>query len=213
MAIGFWSGAAMRQRVVALEERWFDRTRHVQTAGNVRRDVTKIVGEWRDSEMYVPVRVANAAAALREVPVRDHAAYTFVDIGSGKGRVLFLAAEYPYRAVRGVEFSDALHAAAVENIAQYRYGGQRCRDIASLHDDAAAYEFPAGNLVVMLFNPFGPVVMGKMVENLARSLEASPRHVVIVLVSPWHWEQVAGMKGMRRVIASPRYHLYEVGGV
>jgi tRNA G46 methylase TrmB len=64
--------------------------------------------------MYGPVRVANAHAALRDLPLVHtqnggagggaYSQYTFIDVGSGKGRVLFVAAEYPFRKVIGVEF-------------------------------------------------------------------------------------------------------------
>ena len=212
MAIGFWSFAAMRQGVAALEEWWFDRTRHVQTVGNAGRpNASAIAGELRDGAMYVPVRGANVRAALRALPIRDYGAYTFLDVGSGKGRMLFLAAEYPFRAVLGLEFSDELHAQAEANVAQFRSRKQQCRDIGLIHGDAAEYEFPKGNLVVAMFNPFGPDVMGRMVANLERSLEANPRHVIVVLLWPEHWEQVAGMRGVRMVQRTRRHHIYEVG--
>ena len=40
----------------------------------------------------------------------------FVDYGSGKGRVVIMAAESPFRKVIGVEFSAQLHAIAKENV-------------------------------------------------------------------------------------------------
>ncbi len=40
----------------------------------------------------------------------------FVDIGSGKGRVLIAAAEHPFLQVAGVEYSKELHEAALNNI-------------------------------------------------------------------------------------------------
>jgi hypothetical protein len=62
-----------------------------------------------DSHIYAPVRAANAHAALRDLPIGDYAQYTFVDVGSGKGRMLFVAAEYRFRKVIGVEFATDLH--------------------------------------------------------------------------------------------------------
>ncbi len=216
MAVGFWgrgwSLAAIRLKVAELESWWFDWTRHVQTAGNVRRpNAAEVVGELRDGAMYVPVRAENLKTALEESPIREFGAYTFLDVGSGKGRMLFLAAEYPFRAVRGLEFSNVLHAQAERNIAEYRSGRQRCKDIVVIHGDAAEYEFPNGNLVVAMFNPFGPEVMGRMVANLERSLGESPRHVIVVLLWPEHWEQVAGMRGAREVVRTRRHHIYEIG--
>ena len=203
-------GAAIRSYVRAIEEWWFDTTRHVRTAGDVAMpDAAKVVGEIRDSEMYVPVRVTNAHAALRDLPCGDLSEYTFIDMGSGKGRMLFVAAEYPFRRVMGVEFSGDLHEQALANIGTYKHRRQRCRDIESVHADAAAFEFPDEKLVIYMFNPFGPEVMRAMLANLERSLERSPRHVVVVMLWPERADVVAGMPWMREYRKTRRYHVYQ----
>ena len=72
-----------------IEDWWFDRSRHVDTSGLAPKpDPSRVVGEVRDSNIYGPVRAANAHAAIRDLPIRDFSEYTFIDIGSGKGRVL-----------------------------------------------------------------------------------------------------------------------------
>jgi SAM-dependent methyltransferase len=204
----------VKGRVRACEEWWFDTTRRVKTAGDVGiPEASGVVGEIRDSQIYVPVKVANAHAALRDLPIEDYSQYTFVDVGSGKGRMLFVAAEYPFRRLVGVEFATDLHELAVENIAQYRYAAQRCREIESVHADAAEFEFPDGNLVVYLFNPFGPEVMGRMLANLERSIERQPRHVVVVMLWPENAELVAGMRGMEMYRQARRHHIYQSDAV
>jgi SAM-dependent methyltransferase len=200
----------VKGRVRACEEWWFDTTRRVKTAGDEKApEASGVVGGIRDSHIYAPVRAANAHAALRDLPVGDLSQYTFVDVGSGKGRMLFVAAEYPFRGVVGVEFATDLHQQAVENIGRYRYPGQRCREIQSVQADAAEYEFPNGNLVIYLFNPFGPDVMGRMLKNLERSIEREPRHVVVVMLWPENAELVAGMRGMRAYRQTRRHHIYQ----
>jgi SAM-dependent methyltransferase len=200
----------VKGRVRACEEWWFDATRRVKTAGDAGApEASGIVGEIRDSHIYAPVRVANAHAALRDLPIEDYSQYTFVDVGSGKGRMLFVAAEYPFRKVIGVEFATDLHELALKNIGRYRYAGQRCREIASVHADAAEFAFPDGNLVVYLFNPFGPEVMGRMLANLERSIERQPRHVLVVMLWPENAEMVAGMRGMGVYRQTRRHHIYQ----
>ena len=202
--------SSIRAFVRSLEERWFDTTRGVRTAGDVALpDAAKRVGEIRDSEMYVPVRAANAHAALRDLPCKDLSEYTFIDMGSGKGRMLFVAAEYPFRRVMGVEFSYDLHEEALANIGTYRRGRLRCGAIESVHADAAAFEFPDEKLVIYMFNPFGPEVMRAMLANLERSLERSPRHVVLVMLWPERADVVAGMPWLREYRRTRRYHVYE----
>ena len=118
----------LKERVRALEDWWFDTTRHVRTSRNAAApEASKVVGEIRDSYIYAPVRVANAHAALRDLPINDFSQYTFVDVGSGKGRMLFVAAEYPFRRVVGVEFSNQLHVEALENIKRLGIRGSDAR--------------------------------------------------------------------------------------
>jgi SAM-dependent methyltransferase len=165
--------------------------------------------------MYIPVRAANAHAALRDIPVAlsedGLSDYTFVDMGSGKGRMLFVAAEYPFHKVVGVEFSLELHEEAVRNIQRYISRKRRCGEIEAVLADAAAFPFPEGKLVVYLFNPFGPEVMGRMLENLAASLQRNPRHVVILLIWPECGELVSAMPGAREVKKTRRHQVYEFG--
>ena len=155
-----------KQRIHIFGDWWFDATRHVRTVGYAKPEAATIVGEVRDSYDHVPIRVANAREALRDLPIRDFSDYTFIDMGSGKGRMLFIAAEYPFRKVMGVEFSTVLHPQAQENIKRYRHRKRQCGEIESVCADAAEFEFPEEKLVVYMFNPFGPEVMGRMLANL-----------------------------------------------
>jgi cyclopropane fatty-acyl-phospholipid synthase-like methyltransferase len=205
--------SGVKERVRACEDWWFDTSRRVHTSGLVQRPraAAQIVGEIRDSHMYGAVRVANAHAALRDLPLTDYSKYTLIDMGSGKGRVLFIAAEYPFRKVIGVEFSNALHEEALANLKRYRYSGRRCADIEPVHVDARDFEFPDDNLVIYLFNPFGPEVMEKMLANLERSLERHPRHAIVVMLWPDHSDVVERMAIMRVYKKTRRHHIYEAG--
>jgi len=177
------------------------------------------VGEIRDSHVHAPVRVANAHAALRDLPIgdshgtgsrgTDYSHYTFLDMGSGKGRMLFVAAEYPFRKVVGVEFAEDLQEQALDNIKRYKHSRRRCAEIESVLADAAEVGFPEGNLVVYLFNPFGPEVMGRMLANLERSLEGRPRHVIVLMLWPENAALVAGMPGMQVYRQTRRHHIYQ----
>ena len=67
-------------------------------------------------EVVDPVLFRERIAALRI----DFPQYTFIDLGCGKGCMLLIAAQFPFRQVRGVEFAPALQAIAEKNIAVYR---------------------------------------------------------------------------------------------
>ncbi len=52
--------------------------------------------------------------------------FTFVDLGSGKGRTLLMASEYPFRRIIGVEILVELNKIAQQNIVRYRSERQKC---------------------------------------------------------------------------------------
>jgi SAM-dependent methyltransferase len=174
----------LRKAVVAAEGWWFDWRRHVRTGGYLPLDGLTLAGGAKPGHEYLAVRPRGARAALADLPLRNHADYAFVDLGSGKGRMLFLAAEYPFRRITGVELARELHDAAVQNIRSYRSPKQRCRVIESIYMDAAEYLFPDPPLVISLFNPFGPGVLREVLDHLNASAAAHPREIVLILLNP-----------------------------
>jgi SAM-dependent methyltransferase len=200
----------LRTTIRAIEDWWFDTTRSVETCAALPQPgPDQVVGDLGDSLTYSPVRAANVRASLRDLPIRNYADYTFIDIGSGKGRVLFVAAEFPFRKVIGVEFATHIHQHALRNIQRFRRWGRRCGSIESINANAAEFEFPNENLVLYLCNPFGPEIMGRMLANLSQSLDTHPRHVVIILLWPERSQQVAGTRHMQPWKLTRRFHIYQ----
>jgi hypothetical protein len=105
--------------------------------------------------------------------------FTFIDLGSGKGRVLLMASEYPFKRIIGVEFMPELHRTAQKNIACYPNDREQCRQIETVCMDAREFQFPDGPLVVYLFNPFPESTFAQVLENLRLSVEQAPRPVYI----------------------------------
>jgi SAM-dependent methyltransferase len=114
---------------------------------------------------YEPTPVAQAQALLDASPLAPEQV-TFVDIGAGMGRVVFLAARRPFRAVIGVEISPALVEIARENLGALDDPRRLARDVRFVQADAAAYHFPPGDLVVYLYNPFAEPILTAMLERL-----------------------------------------------
>jgi len=117
-----------------------------------------------------------------------HEAYTFVDLGCGKGRALLLASNLPFKQIIGVELSPQLHHMSLLNIRRFRSDSQRCTNIVSLCQNATEYAFPPENLVLYLFNPFGAEVLRSVVANLESTLRTVPRRVYVIYVKPVHKE-------------------------
>jgi hypothetical protein len=115
---------------------------------------------------------------MQAIPV-DFSQFTFIDLGSGKGRVLLMASDYPFQRIVGVEFMADLHRVAQKNITSYSSDHQRCRQIDAFQMDARDFQFPLEPLVVYLFNPFSEPTFAHIFENLRRSIELARRPVWI----------------------------------
>jgi len=103
----------------------------------------------------------------------------FVDIGSGMGRVVFMAAHRPFRRVIGVERSSSLTDVAQGIIARHRHR-LTCQDVELLSVDALEWEIPDDLTVVYLFAPFPDEVFGQLVDRLVASVERCPRVIRLI---------------------------------
>jgi hypothetical protein len=134
-------------------------------------------------QAYGPTPERAFTEMLSAVP-RDFKDFVFIDFGSGLGRVLLLASEYPFQAIRGVEFSPDLHKIACDNIRSYRSQTQKCADIASVCQDAAEYEIPEERAVFYFYNPFLEPVMARVIQNIEQSLHRNPREAYLIYYNP-----------------------------
>lgn len=100
----------------------------------------------------------------------DPASYTFVDYGSGKGKLLLLAADYPFAEIIGVEYAPALHDIAVKNVAAYGSRTQKCTAIRCVHADAMAWTPPSVPSIYFIGNAFDAATTRVVVGNIERSL-------------------------------------------
>jgi len=127
--------------------------------------------------------------ALQQSATANHATlnfreFTFVDLGSGKGRTLLMASDYPFRSIVGVELLPSLHQIAQENIRLYKSEAQKCFVIESTCIDATAFQFPDQPIVLYLFNPFPESGMRQVFANLKAALRDHPRAVYVLYHNP-----------------------------
>jgi hypothetical protein len=106
---------------------------------------------------------------------QDFSEFAFVDIGCGKGRALIIAAEFGFNRLIGVEFVAGFAETARRN----------CRRLGIPAEirtqDALEFEFPAGNLVIYLYNPFNSGALAPLLDQL---LAAEPRECFVIYVNP-----------------------------
>jgi len=134
---------------------------------------------------YDPTPPAIAEHLIGQVAGQAHG-FTFVDFGAGKGRVMILAARHPFAKVAGVEWSEPLHRIARANLAKVARRDSTLAPMELSLGDATEYRFPKTPSVLYFFNPFDYETTRRVAENLAESLVAAPRKIVVISYSPPH---------------------------
>ena len=134
--------------------------------------------------------------------------FTFIDLGSGKGRTLLMASDYPFARIIGVELLAELDAIAESNLARYRSEQQKCFALESHAGDAREFAFPAEPTVLYLFNPFPEHVLRAVLANLRTSVAEAPRPVFVIYHNLIHERVFTGCSWLEPVHRSPQFAIY-----
>jgi SAM-dependent methyltransferase len=158
----------------------FDRKFGTDTGGAMEPATLGIADDARREQaiLYLPSPARVTRWMLDNVGI-DHRTFSLVDLGCGKGRVLLVAADYPFARIVGVEISPALCEIARANITRYQPRSRRCQAVDVVNADASAFEFPATNLLLHLYHPFEPSLTSEVLSRLEQSVRATPRKVVV----------------------------------
>jgi len=137
----------------------------------------------------------------------DLSQYTFIDLGSGKGRALLLAREYPFARYVGMELLPELHAVAQQNVRRMAAEEQGRFELQC--GDAREFGFPAGPIFLYLFDPFPAPILAVVMENLERSLQESPRPAYVGYQNPVSERVIAALARFRKVGGTMQWALYD----
>jgi SAM-dependent methyltransferase len=164
----------------------FDAAHGTHTGGIQELFGFKIVGENAGHGLSHIASGSNEFSKMMAELDIEYKAFTFIDLGSGKGRALMLAAAFPFRRIVGVEFAAELHEVANANIAALAVRQPAMPQVELICGDAAAYEFPNEPLIIYLFNPFGSAVIRSVAERAINSWRNANRPVHILYMNPVH---------------------------
>lgn len=183
----------------------FDLRHGTSTMGWVERDAIDTPSPNKaHSAPYRATKARPLNRLLRSLPLPHDC--TFVDIGSGKGRVLLIASRFGFRRVVGIDFSEPLCELARANVGAYARTTPLRSPVDVVQADATTYPFNADERVFFLFNPFDRVVLEQVLGNLRRSLSRDPRKVWLIYNTPLDHDVV------RRASIFTHDALYEIGG-
>lgn len=150
----------------------YERYARVRTAGDIEAQELGYA-----HGIYIPSSWLVLRELFRSLEVAEND--TFVDVGSGMGRVVLMAARRPFKRVIGVERSEQLNEVARGNIARTRHR-LVCNDIEFVSVDVQQWEIPDDVTVVYLYCPFPAPVFERVVENVIASMNRAPRPVRVI---------------------------------
>ncbi|HEV8048572.1 MAG TPA: class I SAM-dependent methyltransferase [Terriglobales bacterium] len=183
-----------------------------------RVDTTAATVGWRDRLLghfhssYQPTEPTlfhEMLESLKQVtPKINLPEFTFIDIGSGKGRALLLASQYPFKRILGIELLPELHRVAKDNISKYKSDSQKCFAIECVLADASAFAPPAEPTVIYLFNPLPESALITLTNRLEDSLRRNPRPVFVIYHNPMLDYVLARSAAFKKILTTHQYSIF-----
>jgi SAM-dependent methyltransferase len=222
---GYFSASIQLLKLVAEFLRDSTPERRRQRYGDIdydwdhRVNTTSAAVGWRDRLLGVfnspyqpsePALFQEMISVISSQPGFDFRNFTFIDLGSGKGRTLLMASDYPFRRIIGVELLPTLNLIAQENLSKYHNENQKCSTIESICADATEFTFPAEPTLLFLFNPFPEAGLQQVIANLGHSLHQNPREFLVLYHNPLLGRAFEETKSFSAIVRTDQYALYQV---
>lgn len=188
----------------------FDQQWNVQTDGNEDLSELQVVDKtnYLLGTRYQPTSPEMFTQILEAYPL-PYEECIFIDCGSGKGRVLLLASELPFKRIIGVEFASDLAEIARSNIQGYRSPTQECGHLETVCVDATVFPFPEEPTILYMYNPFAGAVMKKFIQHVENSLKEYPRSFFVLYRNPKYSDLWDKSKYFQKVRATERFVIYK----
>lgn len=197
---GFWAvfgksvGSLQRSRCHETDD--FDRKYGTDTGG--------IEPLWKFKIQSPNARFGTRYEATQELELEhavaflceDLKAFTFIDLGCGKGRAIMIASRLGFGKLIGVEFVEELAEIARGNLEKLKIG-----NAVVLHTDAADFHFPDCNTVVYLYNPFSQQVLRRVLSNLQKCFG---KKLYVIYKTPQYGEMFDSSGFLKRFDSPPR---------
>jgi len=131
---------------------------------------------------------------MKNLPV-NFSESVFIDFGSGKGRVLIMAAEFNFKRVFGIEFAEEFYEESLKNTGKAKLNTDK---LEIIHTDAVNFQIPDDTNVMFFFNPFDEEIMEGVLKNIDESKSKNSRDIYLVYTSPIY-EDCFNKRGYEKV--------------
>lgn len=155
---------------------------HLHTTGNKNISKSNLNSDNAQyAHDYMPSNYILLQSLFEKVNIYHHNK-TFLDIGCGKGRALFVASHYGFTEINGIEFYPPYCAAVEEEIERYAKHSTATFSVSCT--DAADYRIPPHIQTILLYNPFAQNVMYTVLNNILNSYYLNKRDVFVMYLCP-----------------------------
>lgn len=146
-----------------------------------------VIEQWQQTLAATPYQISD---------------FTLIDLGCGKGRVLMMASDLPFRRIVGIELNPDLVATANANLFRWNTSPHACTDITVLCSDvltaldALTASLSGLPILLYLYNPFDEHVMLPLLEQLSAASRTRTAPIDIIYAHPAHsglFERIPGM--------------------
>lgn len=149
-------------------------------------DLKDSVGEAdrQHASIYQPINFYTAEKLFEQIP-SSYKKTAILDAGSGKGRVLAMAAYAGFTAIYGFDISADMCLQATQSLQDIQ------KQFPKTHFDitvanANEYDVPDDVGVIFLFNPFDGLVMQDFIAQVMLSLRRKSRNLLVLYANPVH---------------------------
>lgn len=170
-------------------------------------DLNVETSETSESNRFQSIHEDLFENAFRHLPI-DHSDFFFVDFGSGKGKALLLASQYPFKRIIGVEFSADLCQTCRRNLDLFTSPDQKTKAFEIVHVNAGHYEPLMEPSVFFFYNPFRGALMQNVLDRIASSLRVHPRPAWIIYCNPDCASLIDSLELFEPVASGKRFRIW-----
>lgn len=147
-------------------------------------DIDANSGVRAHSSPYLPSAYYSARQAFSQITPHFESS-GFVDYGSGFGRALLFASQFPFQKIIGVEISKYMAEQARYTLSRYYRRTHKISPEWEIRiEDAREFEVPDDSTVFYFYDPFDSVIMESVLDRIEESIERTARRVFLIYIAP-----------------------------
>lgn len=130
---------------------------------------------------------------------------SIIDLGSGKGRIMMVAAHFGFNHMTGIDFARELCSQAIVNMTkkEKQFPGIQWQ---VLNQNVEDYSIASYDSVFFMFNPFTKEVLEHFIKKLEASCEQFPRPIYFLYASPLYQQSLLD-SGYAIIYQKQRMHM------